>query len=219
METPPDRARTSPVYELGEAAQLTGVDPRTISSWFGLGSLGGAWTLLGNGVRGNGRRISFLDLVELDLAGVLMRNGLSDERIRHIRAYADARLDAQYPFARVEMGKICRHADGGDGELDSAHDVAPPLTPELAREIEANARSRFGYTDAWAGFFFPLGRGALLHCDPLVRGGRLTLRSRSLTAELIAEMVDGGQAVAQIVRDYDVAPAEVEAVIEFYADR
>ena len=218
METPPDRARTSPVYELDEAAQLTGVEPRTIASWFGLGSPGGARTLLGNGARGNGRQISFLDLVELDLAGVLMRNGLSDERIRDIRAYADARLDAQYPFARIEMGKICRHADGG--ERDSAHDDdPPPLTPELAREIEANTRSRFGYTDAWAGFFFPLGRGALLHCDPLVRGGRLTLRSRSLTAELIAEMVDGGQTIEQIVRDYDLAPAEVEAVIEFYADR
>ena len=219
METPPDRARITPVYELGEAAQLTGVDPRKIASWFGSGSPGGAPPLLGDGgENGNGRQISFLDLVELDLAGMLMRNGLSEDRIREIRAYADARLDARYPFARVEMGTICRHADGG--ERDAAHDGAPPpLTPELAREIEANARSRFGYTDAWAGFFFPLGRGALLNCDPLVRGGRLTLRDRSLTAELIAEMLDGGQTVAQIVWDYDLAPAEVEAVIEFYADR
>lgn len=219
METPPDRARTSPVYELGEAAQLTGVDPRTIASWFGSGSPGGAPPLLGDGGgNGNGRQISFLDLVELDLAGTLMRNGLSDDRIRDIRAYADARLDARHPFARVEMSQICRHAAGK--ERDSAHDDAPPpLTSELAREIEASTRSRFGYTDAWAGFFFPLGRGALLNCDPLVRGGRLTLRNRSLTAELIAEMVNGGQTVAQIVWDYDLAPAEVEAVIEFYADR
>ena len=209
MEEPGDLARTGKIHHAEEAAELTGVPAETIASWFG-GNGSGDAALFGDG-GGNGElRLSFLDLIELDVAGMLARRGVDEDEIRGLRTRTGEELGAEYPLARIEMQSLPLADDAVAGQRNGA-----ALDPRLARELEANAISRYGYTDDWAGMFYPLGLGALLHCDPRVRGGRLTLRGRSLTAKMIAELAAEGHSVARIVRDFDLDPAQVEAAIEF----
>lgn len=210
-----DGRRTGGMYELRDAGKLTGVPRGQVRAWFGSAGAAGPPSLLGgvqSGPMGH-EMISFLQLVELDVAGMLVRNGASPDIVRQIRDYASDRLDAENPLARIEMRTIARHAAQGGG-----HDAgdAPPAAP-LAL-IEAYAGERCDYGDDWATKFHPLGRESQLEIDPRYRGGQLCAAGTSLIAIALAWGAASGEPLGKVADEYGVPRRAVEEAVAWFCD-
>src|SRR5688572_8477948 len=93
------------IYTFSEAAKLTDVAARTVGAWFEgrfrLGQPTGRGPVLNRDYAG--RLISFLDLIEVLVAGKLRQHGVRLPVIRRAHALMAERLDTSHPFSRSEL--------------------------------------------------------------------------------------------------------------------
>ena len=212
METPPDRARTSGKYDPRDAERFTGVPREQVRAWFGCAGERGEEPLFEGVVIGpmGDELITFLQLVELDIAGMLVRNGASTGDVRRIRGYASQRLDAANPLARIEMRTVASHvvqAEDGGGR-DAA----------LLGLIEDHASRRWDYGDDWATMFYPLGRDSELNVDPRYRSGQLCVAGTGLIAIALAWGRASGASVMEVAEDFEVPPRAVQEAVAWFGD-
>ena len=210
-----DGRRTGGSYKLPDAGKFTRVPHGQVRAWFGcIGETGPSPLLEGVQIGPTGHElISFLQLVELDVAGMLVRNGASQDDVRQIRNYASDRLDAANPLARIEMRTIARHAARGGGH--DAGDAPPAASLAL---IEAYARERCDYGDDWATKFYPLGRESQLEIDPRYRGGQLCAAGTSLIAIALAWGAASGEPLGRVAEEYGVPRRAVEEAVAWFGD-
>lgn len=214
METPPDRARTSGLYDPRDAERFTGVPREQVRAWFGCSGERGEAPLFESVVIGpmGDELITFLQLVELDIAGMLVRNGAAADDVRRIRGYAAQRLGVANPLARIEMRTVASHVlqaeDGGD--RGSA--------PALLGLIEDYAGRRWDYGDDWATMFYPLGRDSELNVDPRYRAGQLCVAGTGLIAIALAWGRASGASIVEVAEDYEVSCRAVEEAVAWFGD-
>lgn len=223
MNVHDDPAFTSSAYSVSEAAELTKVKPATITNWFRSGPDGRPALLFAERARAAGEpvRLSFLELVELAVAGEFRRREITLRQIRNARDFLLAHFDGGHPFAvedvRTISGRVI-HAGGSRAMTAAAAiDAGDDLIQALFEGFEAYARERFDYERGWAIRFFPAGRDEELNVDPRYRGGQLTVSGRGITARTIAGRFKGGESVEYLAEDYDISPAAVESSIRFFA--
>ena len=223
MNVHDDPAFTSSAYSVSEAAELTKVKPATITNWFRSGPDGRPALLFTERGRAAGEpvRLSFLELVELAVAGEFRRREITLRQIRNARDFLLAHFDGGHPFAvedvRTISGRVI-HAGGSRAMTAAAAiDAGDDLIQALFEGFEAYARERFDYERGWAIRFFPAGRDEELNVDPRYRGGQLTVSGRGITARTIAGRFKGGESVEYLAEDYDISPAAVESSIRFFA--
>ena len=223
MNVHDDPAFTSSAYSVSEAAELTKVKPATITNWFRSGPDGRPALLFAERGRAAGEpvRLSFLELVELAVAGEFRRREITLRQIRNARDFLLAHFDGGHPFAvedvRTISGRVI-HAGGSRAmTVAAAIDAGDDLIQALFEGFEAYARERFDYERGWAIRFFPAGRDEELNVDPRYRGGQLTVSGRGVTARTIAGRFKGGESVEYLAEDYDITPAAVESSIRFFA--
>jgi uncharacterized protein (DUF433 family) len=92
------------VYNLPEAARLTRLRPQRVREWF-TGRSGARKAVFRSdyqAVQGD-RAISFLDLVELFVAGQLRDHGVSLQALRKVHKSLEMDLDTRHPFCRREI--------------------------------------------------------------------------------------------------------------------
>lgn len=223
MDVLGDPAFTSSAYTVSEAAELTKVKPATITNWFRAGPGDRPALLFAERARAAGEpvRLSFLELVELAVAGEFRRREIPLRQLRNARDFLLARLDGGHPFAvedvRTISGRVI-HAGGSRAvSAAAAIDAGDDLIQALFDGFEAYARERFDYERGWAIRFFPAGRNEELNVDPHFRGGQLTVSGRGVMARTIAGRFKGGESVEYLADDYEISPAAVQASIRFFA--
>src|SRR5262249_7176964 len=92
------------VYSIPEAAKLTHLRPRRVREWFAGrgGAREGVFRSDYQPVHGD-RAISFLDLVELFVAGQLRDHGVSLQALRKVYKALEGDLRTRHPFCRREI--------------------------------------------------------------------------------------------------------------------
>ncbi len=92
------------VYSISEAARLTHLRPQRVREWFAGqgGHRGGVFRSDYQPVQGD-RAISFLDLVELFVAGQLRDHGVSLQALRKVYKTLERDLHTRHPFCRREI--------------------------------------------------------------------------------------------------------------------
>src|SRR5258708_7578605 len=94
------------VYNFAEAARLTGLKPSRVREWFrDLKVETGRRPVFQSDyepVDGD-RAISFLDLIDLYVAGQLRNSGLSMQKVRRLHSKMALSLSSKHPFSKREI--------------------------------------------------------------------------------------------------------------------
>ena len=103
--------RTGPMYTFSEAAHLARVSPGTVRNWlFGFPNQSGTGRSLFDVPEGQGPMVSFLQLVEIVVAGRLRKAERASFQTVY-QAYRNAKQEYQYeyPFAHLDLRAIGGH--------------------------------------------------------------------------------------------------------------
>ena len=206
------------IYRFAEAARLTGLNPRRVRAWFE------GWTESGK-VDGRGRvflgsypderAISFLDLIEVCVAGHLRERGFSLIAVRQAHSALASQLDDEHPFARQEIytdgeNLFVRVAQGAQDEmfeiLQRQHVIPQVLLPYLQRVDydPSSLRAR-----QWK-----IADGIVV--DPARQFGKPIVATCSIpTAVLAASYAANNRDVDAVADWYGITPSDVEVATKF----
>lgn len=208
------------IYTYSEAGKLTGLSSKRVRSWFQDRKVAGK-------PRGGGRVfqsdygsegvISFLDLIEVLVAGHMRELGISLIALR--KAYAALRryLNTQHPFSHQDLltdGRklfiYLEQESQNRAELieivSQQHAIPQVLMPYLQRVDYDNAS---GLARQW-------NLSDEIVIDPTRAMGKPIVRASAMpTAVLAAAYRANGQDAERVADWYGVAPADVEAAVRF----
>ena len=207
------------VYDLTEAAKLTGLRRARVKEWFqGRDARPGAGSVFRSdydAINGD-LAISFLDLVELFIAGQLREHGVSLRYIRRIHSQLKTRWKTEHPFSRREIrsdGMRFFACDLDEHEHGDVHDV--------------QTRQKVFYT-VLLPFLKKINYDRATHLarkwsiaphvviDPAICFGKPIIEAAGITTRVLAAAYranDGETAV--VARWYDVEEKHVLAAVEF----
>ena len=204
-KTEPWRKRLEmPTYETGEAARYSHIAPQTVSHW--------RRRLPGYE---KGRRLSYLDLIEVAVIAAFHKSGVSLQMIRKARAYASDELNSRHPFVQYRWQTEGGHMLLRLSEIDSHVSVDNlVVADEYGRvawpDMVAERFSHFDYDDTGLVIMWHVwGRDNLVTIDPRIRFGTPTvegvptwaLEGRWQAGESIKDMEDDLGLSNQAVRD------------------
>jgi uncharacterized protein (DUF433 family) len=159
------------------------------------------------------KAINFYTLIEFFTFFQLRQRGVSSQKIQKAHSIISRELKTPYPFAtnvRTDGREIWyEHLD----ELVNANgkqqlDLKAILDPFLQR-VE------FGKNNL-AEIFFPLENSKNIVVDPKKQFGQPIITGRSLQANTIRKMYEGGESKKNICLIYDLKPSEVDDALRYY---
>lgn len=208
------------VYTFLEAARLTGLSSQRVRSWFEDRDAAGKRRGRGHVFQsdyGSEGIISFLDLIEVLVAGHMREMGISLIAVR--RAYAALRgyLDTQHPFSHQELltdgRKLFVHLHRESESrvelieiVSQQHAIPQVLLPYLKR-VDYDSVSRLARQ-------WNISNGIVV--DPTRALGKPIVRTSAMPTAILAAAYRANGSDAERVADwYGVAPADVEAAVRF----
>jgi uncharacterized protein (DUF433 family) len=211
------------VYAIAEAARLTDVKPATVRAWFRGrrrdGGPVGRGPLL-DGDYGSPNVISFLDLIEVLVAGHLREAGVSLGTVRRAHGAIARHLRTGHPFGRRELctdgGRIflrtAADADAGGAELleviGRQHFFERVMRPYLTR-VDYDPAT--GLARSWA-----VADGVVI--DPAVSLGKPVVVGTGIPASVLAAAYRANGDDADAVGAwYGVSPDDVRRAARFAA--
>jgi uncharacterized protein (DUF433 family) len=215
----PDR----PAYPLAEAARYLRLPPATLRSWIagrsypkrtGKGFFAPLITLPDP----DESILSFSNVVEAHVLRALRtKHGVSVRDVRKALDYAERQLNVRRLLLRPELctsaGEMFLEQYGKLINLSSAGQLAMKkiLEAYLARiEWDANEVPRR---------LFPIvgeplpPDGRTIAIDPRIAFGRPVVLRRGISTATIAGRIDAGESVAEVAKDYELEPAEIEQAV------
>jgi uncharacterized protein (DUF433 family) len=207
------------VYSLRDAAKLTGLKPRRVREWF-----------LGRKAEpdrsrvfqpdfepiGTVHAISFLDLVDLYVAGHLREHGVSMPTVRKVYAKLRSDYNTPHPFARKELltdgqSVFVRGIDkAGEEEIYDAltkQKVFPEIILPFLRQIDYDRSSSLA--TRWH-----IATGVVV--DPGKNFGRPVLERLCIPTYVIAaEYAANGRNLDRVAGWYNLTSDEVLAAVRF----
>jgi uncharacterized protein (DUF433 family) len=207
------------VYGYREAALLTGVAPERVREWFRNRPAGGRRSPIFRGdyepIDGD-RAISFLDLIDVFVAGNLRSHGVSLQTLRKVYRRMGDDLDTPHPFCRRELlsdGKtvFMRGLDHqGETELKEAlthQKVFSDIILPFLKKIEYSKISRLA--ERW--HITPH-----VVIDPKICFGKPVVEAVSIPTAILANAYRANHKNARRVAEwYNVQPEHVDAAVEF----
>jgi uncharacterized protein (DUF433 family) len=205
------------VYSLTAAARLTHLKPQRVREWFaGRGSSRGVVFRSDYQPVEGDRAISFLDLVELFVAGQLRDHGVSLQSLRKVHKTLERDLGTRHPFCRQEI-----LSDGktvfvlGLDEEGKAEMVEVLSRQRVFVEILLPFLKRIDYDSAT--------KLARKWCvtdqvviDPTICLGKPTVEKAGIATGILAASFQANDQDAGIVSDwYGVQQSHVLAAVEF----
>lgn len=209
------------VYSFAEAGRLTDVSTRTVRAWFEGRRRDGKVVGGGRVFRGDypsGEVISFLDLIEVLVAGHLRQTGISLDRVRNAHRLVSEQLSTPHPFSRREIltdGEnifVRTAAESNDEQLLEVFRgqlfFPKVMRPYLSR-VEYDPRNRLA--SAWN-----IADGVVL--DPRRSRGKPILESSAMPVSVLAAAYEANGRDADAVADwYGVSPEDVTRAVNFAA--
>lgn len=205
---------TLPTYTVGEAARYAQAKPQTVGYWFRGGETSGP-ALPG---RKAGERLNYFEAVEVAFVAAFRSYGVGLRNLREARAYFQALLQAEYPFATqrffTEGTRVLRDW-GVRQELSEFTEVV--IGDEHGQLAWAGLLSEkfhtFDYERGLALRWHVAGRSSPVQIDPRISFGvpsvqgipTWAMRGRRLAGESVAEIGD----------DFGLEEYEVIAGLEF----
>lgn len=207
------------VYGYREAARLTGLKPACVREWFrsrpGDAKRPPVFSSDYKPVDG-GRAISFLDLIDVFVAGQLREHGVSLQTLRRVYVRLQTELNAKHPFCRSELlsdGKIVftRGMDErGQEELKevlSRQKVFPSIILPFLKRIDYGEVSRLA--ERWR-------IARLVVIDPRISFGKPIVEEYSIPTAVLADAYQANDQDAERVADwFNVNAEHVLAAVEF----
>ena len=209
------------VYTLPDAALILRLPLPRLRHWVGgyfAASEAGGDGFLATWGSGRGRGFNFLVLIEAYTVYNLRRLGVSLQRIRVAREILSKHLQTPHPFAA--RGIL---ASGGQVLFD-LEETAPGALLQLSRGKQTElkeiiepfcTRLDFDQSTKLAERFWPCGRETRIVVDPRRAFGRPIINGTSITAEVLAALVDAGETPADVAAQYDVPALAVEEAHHF----
>ena len=207
------------VYSLGEAAMLTGLRTARVGEWFRGRTAGpNAKPVFKSEyapVRGD-VAISFLDLVELFIAGQLREHGVSLQSLRRVHSCLEADWGTKHPFCRREIrtdGKrvfICQLDERERGEvtdvLTRQRVFETVLLPFLKKIDYDNVTS---LARKWS-------VAPMVVIDPTIGFGKPVVEPVGISTKVLSAAYHAnGREIAKVARWYDVNAKHVLAAVAF----
>lgn len=205
------------VYSIPEAATLTHLRPQRVREWFAGqgGPRGGVFRSDYQAVQGD-RAISFLDLVELFVAGQLRDHGVSLQALRKVYKTLERDFGTRHPFCRREV-----LTDGkkvlvlGLDERGAEEMVEVLSRQKVFVEILLPFLKRIDYDSAThlAKKWFVTDHVVL---DPSICLGKPVVEKAGIATAILAASFQANGADAGVVADwYRVQQSHVLAAVEF----
>jgi len=209
------------IYTFGEAGHLTGLSSRRVRSWFEDRAVAGGSSRTRRRVfrsdYGPGRLISFLDLIEVLVAGHMRELGISLIAVRKAHAALSQYLATQHPFSHqgllTDGRKLFVHLERESATreelievVSQQHAIPEVLLPYLKR-VDYDAASRLARQ-------WNISEDVIV--DPSRAMGKPIVQSSAMpTAILSAAFHANGKDVERVADWYGVAPGEVQAAVAF----
>jgi uncharacterized protein (DUF433 family) len=206
------------VYSFAEAASLTQLQRSRVREWFRIRSNNGRKAIFVGEYEpiGGNRAISFLDLIDVFVAGQLREHGVSLQTLRKVYARMSADLNTKHPFSRRELlsdGKkvFLRGLDEeGREELEEAlthQRVFPqfllPFLKRIAYDEVTHLASRWRIAEA-------------VVIDPAICFGKPVVEAVGIPTAILAAAYDANDKDAAAVADwYNVKQHQVMAAVQF----
>ena len=207
------------IYNLPEAARLTRLRTSRVREWFTGRSVDqerkAVFKSDYDSVDGD-RAISFLDLVELFIAGQLREQGVSLQSLRKVRAQLQKDLKTPHPFCRREVlsdGKrVFTLGLDPDGEREMIEvltrqrvfvDVLLPFLKRIDYDSVTKLASKWSIADK-------------IVIDPTICLGKPIVEEVCIRTTILASAYEANDRDAELVAEwYGLLPAHVLAAVDF----
>ena len=193
------RWRTQGMYDISAASRLTGVSANSIKKWLqgypsSVSDLKPAWKDLSGNLRTEHNRLSFLEFVEVLLAGrIRAGKGGGYREVREFHENLVAEWGTEFSFSHQNLLRY-------KGTL-------PTAAVDILEQLE--------YEDGFASRWLPFGKDGSLALDPRRAGGQPAIKGRRLRVVDISDYFAGGDSIEGLARDFDIEPVDVEAALRF----
>ncbi len=214
--------RTDPMYSFSEAAHLSNVSAGTVRNWLkGYILRDREAEPLFNPQEDQGSRVSFLQLIEIMVAGRL-RKAEHASYGKVYKAYQNARdiYSFEYPFAHMDLSVIGDHIVHhirGDHPTSSLQALDTPPQWTLPGLVQMSAViDQLDYEDQWAAKWWPVGKDVPIVIDPRYSAGTPTVAGRGVTVSIIYKRFTKGKlSVDFMMKDYELEREHVEHAIRY----
>jgi uncharacterized protein (DUF433 family) len=207
------------VYGLSEAARLTRLPVFKVREWFtGRSTHHGLQPVFSSDYESVGvdRAISFLDLIELFIAGRLREQGVSLQSLRKVRAQLQKDLKTPHPFCRREVlsdgKKVFFLGLDPDGQKEMIEvltrqrvfaDILLPFLKRIDYDAITQLASKWSIADR-------------IVIDPTLCLGKPIVEEICIRTTILASAYEANGHDSEHVADwYGVLPAHVLAAVEF----
>jgi uncharacterized protein (DUF433 family)/DNA-binding transcriptional MerR regulator len=197
-----------PAYLVGEAARYTNVSPQTVAAWHKIEQ-----RLLS--AKERGKRLSYLQLIELAVVAAFRRAGFPLAEIRAARDYVQKNLGSAYPFAEFKFkryGKslFTEDTNAGPHKLFKANAGGQLAWDELIGPVlEDFEYEHEGIAVRW----HLAGTGSPISIDPRVSFGAPSVRGTPTW--IIKGRFDAGESDSAIAEDFRLEVPDVRAALKF----
>jgi uncharacterized protein (DUF433 family) len=205
------------VYSFAEAARLTGLAPQRVRSWFRRPTRLGR-TAFSADFDGAPFNLSFLDLVDVVVAGRLREEGVSLQSLRKVYDQIQDELAQKHAFAVVELftdgRSIFRRAVTKIGEehledLVTRQQAFPKVVLPFLRKLNYDPATRLA--NRW-------NIADAVVVDPSLNFGSPTVVAGGVRTEILAAAFRANDAdAAKVAAWYELTTRDVEAAVAFEA--
>lgn len=197
-----------PSYQIGEAARYTHVNPQTVTAWHKLEK-----RLLST--KEKGKRLSYLQLIELAVVAAFRKAGFPLAEIRAAREYVKGNLGSEYPFAEFKFKRYGKSLFTED-KRDTRHRLLKANAGgQLAwDELIGPVLEEFDYEHEGIAVRWHLdGAGSPIIIDPRVSFGAPSVRGTPTW--IIKGRFDAGESDSDIAEDFRMEVPDVRAALKF----
>jgi len=207
------------VYAFSEAARLTGLRPARVREWF-------RGRRMGHGIKAvfssdydpvdGDYAISFLDLIDVFVAGQLREHGVPLQTLRRVYATLEHDFGTKHPFCRKELlsdGKIVflrgLDAEGREAltEVLGRQHVFPQIILPFLKRIDYGEVTKLA--ERWR-------VNDLIVIDPAICFGKPIVEPAGIPTAILAAAYRANRKDADLVADwYKVTPHYVLAAVQF----
>jgi len=210
--------RDLPAYSAAEAARYLGLPPSTVR-WWAVGRGSYKPLIEPAEVRGSSVFLSFLNLVELHVLGVIRRE--HEVTMYKVRSAIDF-LKKQLSIERHPLINQAMLTDGADlfiEHLGKLVNISRHGQEEMREVLLAALRRIEWDTKGLPIKFYPFTRSNLrqapttIEVDSRLAGGRPVIAGTGLAIDVIVERYRAGESMDELVRDYGRPSEEIQEAI------